>query len=142
MALEDGFTATCLAADVRADRGLATGGWATCPAWDLDAGVMDLDAGGWVAGSSSLGYVWARWLAPTLECSDARARSQVLGTQGPRVARHLGLMPIAGGWRLSGWGRYTGHRMARSVRVVAHSLDLMPTAVLLVAKTPSGTWRA
>jgi hypothetical protein len=56
MALEDGFTATCLAAGVRADRGLATGGRATCPARDLDAGVMDLDAGGWAAGSSSLGY--------------------------------------------------------------------------------------
>jgi hypothetical protein len=142
MALEDGFTATCLAASVRANRGLATSGRATCPAWDLDAGVMDLDAGGCAASSRSLGYVWARWPAPTLECSDARARSQVLGTQCPRVARRLSLMPTAGGWQLSGWGRYTGRRTARSARMVAHSLGLMPTAVLLAAETPSGTWRA
>jgi hypothetical protein len=144
MALEDGFTATCLAAGVRADRGWATGGRATCPAWDLnlDAGVLDLDIGGWAAGSSSLGYAWARWPAPTLKCSDARARSQVLGTQDPRVARRLGLMPTVGGWRLGGWGRYTGRRTAGSARAVAHSLGLMPTAVLLAAGTPGGTWRA
>ena len=50
MALEDGFTATCLAAGGRADRGWATGGRATCPAWDLDldAGVLDCRwLGGW-----------------------------------------------------------------------------------------------
>jgi hypothetical protein len=119
MALEDGFTATCLAVGVRANRGLATGGRATCPPWDLDAG-------GWAASSSSLGYVWARWPAPTLECSGVRARSQMLGTQCPRVARRLGLMPTAGGWQLSGWGRYTGRRTTQSARVVAHSLGLMP----------------
>jgi hypothetical protein len=64
--------------------------------------------------------------ARALECSDARARSQVLGTQDPRVARRLGLMPAAGGWRLGGWGRYTGRRTAGSARAVAHSLGLMP----------------
>jgi hypothetical protein len=82
MALEDGFTAMCLATGGRADRGLATSVRATCRAWDLDldAGVLDLDAGRWAAGSSSLGYARAWWMAPTLECSDARARSQVLRT--------------------------------------------------------------
>jgi hypothetical protein len=91
-------------------------------------------AGGWAAGSSSLGYAWARWPAPALECSDARAlecsdaraRSQVLGAQDPRVARRLGLMPAAGGWRLGGWGRYTRRKTAGSARAVAHSLGLMP----------------
>jgi hypothetical protein len=87
-------------------------------------------AGGWAAGSSSLGYAWARWPAPALECSDARARSQVLGTQDPRVARCLGLMLAAGGWRLGGWGRYTGRRTAGSARAVAHLLGLMPWCLL------------
>jgi hypothetical protein len=135
-ALDDGFTTTCLAA----------GGRATCPTWDLAgswtsvAGVLDddvlgrmaagvLNASGWATGSCSLGS--ARWPAPTSKCSDAWAGSQGRRDQG----RLAWCLLLVGGGRVAGAGTPDAGRQGR------RSLGLMPTAVLLAAGTPGGTWR-
>jgi hypothetical protein len=71
----------------------------------------------------------------------------VLGTHGPRVAWRLGLMPTGYCWRVAaGWLGQVHRTQDGTVGARGRSLarldTLMPTAVLLAAGTPGGTWRA